>query len=370
MSLKGEKTKQDIREKAYQLFAGKGFKEVTMKDICERTGLSRGGLYRHYESTEQIFLEIVNAFSDKQKSEVAAKIEQRIPAAAILEELLSEYASEMIDYENSISLAIYEFYSNPAISKEDNSVKKQYEISKSTWVELINYGIATKEFNPVNPESIFHVILFAYQGVRMYSKLMKMDDNIPAQIISEIKRLLLPEGFGMKKDIVLVRPTLELKEKALEYRREHWEHGEKIIYGSELFDKTDSYEEWLSAVTLNASPETVNENWVVTDTFFAVRKSDGKIIGMIDFRHTLNEFLKDLGNCGYSVRPSERKKGYATEMLYQLLQTAKEAEMKELHISVEKENTASIKVIQKNGGVYERSFSFENGTAYIYRIEL
>lgn len=191
MSLKGEKTKQDIRKKAYQLFAQKGFKEVTMKDICELTGLSRGGLYRHYESTEQIFMEIVNAFSNQQKNEVFTKIEQQIPATTILEELLSKYADEMIDYENSLSLAIYEFYSNPAISKEDNSVKNQYEISKSTWVELINYGIGTKEFNPVNPESVFHVILFTYQGVRMYSRLMKMDYEIPNQIISEIKKLLL-----------------------------------------------------------------------------------------------------------------------------------------------------------------------------------
>lgn len=193
MSLKGEKTKQEIREKAYQLFAEKGFKEVTMKDICELTGLSRGGLYRHYESTEQIFLEIVNAFSDKQKEEVLTKIQQHIPATMILEELLSRYASEMIDYKNSFSLAICEFYSNPAISKEDNSVKKQYEVSKFTWVELINYGISTKEFNQVNPESVFNVIIFAYQGVRMYSKLMKMDNGIPGQIVYEIKRLLLPE---------------------------------------------------------------------------------------------------------------------------------------------------------------------------------
>lgn len=199
MSLKGEKTKQDIREKAYQLFAEKGFKAVTMKDICELTGLSRGGLYRHYESTEQIFLEIVNAFSDNQKNEVFAKIEQHIPAAAILEELLLKYASEMIDCENSISLAIYEFYSNPEISKEDNSVKKQYEISKSTWIELINYGIGTNEFSPVNPEAIFNVIIFAYQGVRMYSKLMKIDNDIPAQIIYEIKRLLLPKEVQHEK---------------------------------------------------------------------------------------------------------------------------------------------------------------------------
>ncbi len=193
MSSRGDRTKQDIREKAYQLFAQKGFKEVTMKDICELTGLSRGGLYRHYESTEQIFLEIVNAFSDKQRDEVLAGISRRIPATVILEELLAKYAEEMIDRENSISLAIYEYFSNPENSATDHAVKKQYEISKAVWTELIGYGITTNEFQRVNPESVFHVIVFAYQGVRMYSRLMNIDPGIPAQITREIKRLLLPE---------------------------------------------------------------------------------------------------------------------------------------------------------------------------------
>ena len=43
----------------------------------------------------------------------------------------------------------------------------------------------------------------------------------------------------MKNDIRLVRPNLELKEKALAYRKEHFEYGEMIICGSELFDKTE-----------------------------------------------------------------------------------------------------------------------------------
>lgn len=192
MNLKGEKTKQDIRQKAGLLFAKRGFKEVTMKDICVATGLSRGGLYRHYKSTTQIFLDIVNNFTSNQKNIISAKTRQHIPAIEILEEIFSKYTNEMADCENSLSLAIYEFYSNPAISKEDNSVKKQYEISKFAWVELINYGIATKEFKNVNPEAVFNLIVFAYQGVRMYSRLMKIDNDIPIQIINEIKKLLLP----------------------------------------------------------------------------------------------------------------------------------------------------------------------------------
>ena len=57
----------------------------------------------------------------------------------------------------------------------------------------------------------------------------------------------------MDKAICLVRPTLELKEKALEYRKEHFANGENTIYGSELFDKTESYEEWLFSVTQNTN---------------------------------------------------------------------------------------------------------------------
>ena len=55
-------------------------------------------------------------------------------------------------------------------------------------------------------------------------------------------------------------------------------------------------------------------------------------------------------------------------MLRQLLQVAKKAGIKEVHISVEKDNIASVKTIQKNGGIYERSFSFQGNMADIYKI--
>lgn len=172
----------------------------------------------------------------------------------------------------------------------------------------------------------------------------------------------------LKGNITLVEPTIELKKEALNYREEHFLNGEKVINGSEQLDKLESYEEWLDLVTKNSKKATVSPDWVVTDTFFAVRESDKKIIGIIDLRHTLNDFLKDFGNCGYSVRPSERRKGYAAEMLRQIIEKAAEKGIDVLHLSVEKSNEPSIKTILKNGGIYERSFIFEGDTADVYKI--
>ncbi|MCM1271531.1 MAG: GNAT family N-acetyltransferase [Ruminococcus flavefaciens] len=169
--------------------------------------------------------------------------------------------------------------------------------------------------------------------------------------------------------INLVRPTEELKEKALNFRQDFFDNNETVIDGSEMFDKTDRYEDWLKSVIANTNLETVNPNWVVTDTFFAVDETN-RIVGIIDLRHTLNDFLRDLGNCGYSVRPSDRRKGYAKEMLRQLLLIAKDKGMIEIQLSVKKDNEASIKTIIRNGGHYERSFEFEGEQASIYKIIL
>ena len=105
--------------------------------------------------------------------------------------------------------------------------------------------------------------------------------------------------------ITLKRPVKEYETEALAFKREFFDNGETTINGSELLDRMDSYDEWLKSVTDNTSSDTVNPSWVVTDTYFAFDEKD-RIVGIIDLRHELNDFLKDFGNSGYSVRPSER----------------------------------------------------------------
>ena len=172
------------------------------------------------------------------------------------------------------------------------------------------------------------------------------------------------------ENIILIVPNKELESKAISYKEAHFSCGETVINGSEMWDNMDSYPEWLEMVTKNADVKTYNQGWVLTDTFFAVRQSDKKIIGIIDFRHSLNEFLKDFGHIGYSVCPLERRKGYATEMLRQVLAIAKEQGLPEVFLSYMKGNVPSRKTILNNGGQYLRDFTFNNEVGEVFRIVL
>lgn len=175
------------------LFAEKGFKQVTMKDICEAARLSRGGLYCHYDSTRQIFQEMISDMMDRQDQEIDRRIGQGQSAVTILNDILEVYRREMLDSRSSLSLAIYEYFSLPDLADRENALYAQYQLSADAWKKLIRYGIGRQEFQEVDIDAVFHLILFSYQGVRMYSRRMSVDEEIPSGIIRESKKILVKE---------------------------------------------------------------------------------------------------------------------------------------------------------------------------------
>ncbi|MBO5177273.1 MAG: GNAT family N-acetyltransferase [Lachnospiraceae bacterium] len=121
----------------------------------------------------------------------------------------------------------------------------------------------------------------------------------------------------------LIKATDLPASNVMEFRQAFLSAGECSINGSRGLHHCEKYEEWLWLVKECEKPDN-NLLGVQASTYFAVRESDEKVVGCIELRHTLNEALAVIGgHIGFSVIPEERRKGYATEMLKQVLAVAK-----------------------------------------------
>lgn len=167
-------------------------------------------------------------------------------------------------------------------------------------------------------------------------------------------------------------PTMNHEKAAIQFKNEFFEHGERVINGSALLDQME-YSEWLKNVQNNANPETVRGDWVQATTFFAVRSFDKKIIGMVDIRHNLNnDFLMNYGgHIGYAVRPSERRKGYGTQILAMAIDYAREIGLKRVMLGCHSDNIASLCTIEKCGGICtENKIAFDQKPMKVYWFDL
>jgi predicted acetyltransferase len=153
-----------------------------------------------------------------------------------------------------------------------------------------------------------------------------------------------------KNRLKLVFPTIDHKESALTYRQEHFDKGEMIIHGDGGLDEAENYEQWLKKI--NADLEKDSGGFVPATTYFAF--AGDKLVGTIQIRHKLNDYLlKYGGHIGYGIVPSERRKGYATEMLRLALKKCKTLGIEKVLVTCDKNNVASAGTILKNGGFLE-----------------
>lgn len=152
------------------------------------------------------------------------------------------------------------------------------------------------------------------------------------------------------------------------------EDSEDQFAGCLSLDTSSSAEEWIRICALRRSAATCNETGVQvpSDMYLAVRQSDHRIVGIIDLRHHIDHPVLGTwgGHCGYSVRPSERGKGYATEMLRLNILNAKRLSIPRMLVTCSTGNAASEKVILANGGVYEKTLDVDGEKIKRYWIDV
>ncbi len=158
----------------------------------------------------------------------------------------------------------------------------------------------------------------------------------------------------MKQEELIFRlPTREDAEEVSAYRKEFLNADSSMDGAGPLRRFADPFE-WLREIENYRNPETVPAGKVQASQFICVRERDNRIVGMLQVRHYFNDYLeKYAGHIGYSVRPSERRKGYAKWMLRQGLDFCRSIGLARVLISCEVNNEASRRTILANGGVYE-----------------
>ena len=176
--------------------------------------------------------------------------------------------------------------------------------------------------------------------------------------------------------IKLIEPSEKYADDIWAFRQEIFEadeNNEDRFAGCMSLDKSKSAEEWIRICRLRKSEANCGQvgTTVPSHMFLAVRECDDRIVGIIDLRHHINHPILGTwgGHCGYSVRPSERGKGYATEMLRLNVLKANEMGISKMLITCSEGNIASEKTIVANGGIYENTIEVEGEKIKRYWID-
>ena len=165
MSDKAAKKKQFILDTAKAVFAKKGYKNVTMKDVVDACEISRGGLYLYFDSTEALLL----ACLEEEKTKI--EISDDMPAGEALALFLNEQKKAILNDEEDLSIAVYEYL---FMKKEEGAnnvnVKTMFDEYVDVVTHLIENGVNSDEFYCEDASLAARNIMYTLEGMKIKAK--------------------------------------------------------------------------------------------------------------------------------------------------------------------------------------------------------
>ncbi len=195
MGEKSVQKRQHIVETAKKVFMEKGYKQVTMKDIVEACEISRGGLYLYFESTAEIFEEILRMEAEEKDDVFAGQVTKETPVTDILLMFLKEQKKELLRRKNNLTTATYEFYFENNKKKEMREAypRKRFDQAVEILSRLIEEGIENGEFYEVEAVDVARHIMFVVEGMKISSQTMGIAEEMVDQEFAYLVQNLVIE---------------------------------------------------------------------------------------------------------------------------------------------------------------------------------
>jgi AcrR family transcriptional regulator len=191
MQEKGNVTRTAILDAAKSLFSEKGYSAVTMKDFCERCGLSRGGLYRHFPSTKNIFIALLNRDKDNMSAELEKAIADGVSARQMLQYFLYRQKQDVQNGAGRLSAAVYEFCI--AETGQKTYLDNRFSAAVDTLAQLIRYGQAQRIFGSYDSESAARHIVICLEGLKLSAEVVSMTEAMLDEQLNVIEEMIVKE---------------------------------------------------------------------------------------------------------------------------------------------------------------------------------
>ena len=172
----------------------KGYKQVTMKDIVDACGISRGGLYLYFQNTGEVFEEVLKL----EQAETDDVFEQNIRKGAmpsdILALFLKEQKKELLSREHSLNKATYEYFFENKVAKKENMLRMQFDGAVAVMEKLITDGVERGEFYCDDPLGCARNIMYVLEGLKVAANTIGITERtVDDELLYIMQGLVLEE---------------------------------------------------------------------------------------------------------------------------------------------------------------------------------
>lgn len=173
----------------------------------------------------------------------------------------------------------------------------------------------------------------------------------------------------MEHTFQLTKPSEHYIDSIASYRDELIRCGSEF-HGDAALSHFDDLNEWIHYTRALENHNIPESDWTEFDQYLYIRAEDACVIGMINYRTSNNNQLLDYaGEIGFSIRPSERNKGYAKAMLSECIAKCYQRGIDCVRVTCNRSNEASRRAIKACGGVYAGN-SIQDESVESYVIEM